>query len=68
MGKQSAHEKGVSHGMINSANNPTPEIVILDAMRDNPFKSEKSKKDFVDGVSEGVNTIGRIRTHKEVYG
>lgn len=65
--KKSAYNQGVNHGMVNSANNPTPETVILDAMTNNPFKSVQSRKDFVDGVSDGVNTIGRIRTHKEVY-
>jgi hypothetical protein len=66
--KKSAYEQGVLHGMVTAANNPTPETVILDSMRDNPFKSTQSREDFVKGVSEGVNRLARIRTHKEVYG
>ena len=66
--KKSAYDQGVNHGMVNAANNPTPETVILESMRNNPFKSVQSREDFVNGVSEGVNRLARIRTHKEVYG
>ncbi len=66
--KRSAYDHGVNHGMVNGANNPAPETVILESMRNNPFKSVQSKNDFIEGVSEGVNKLARIRTHKEIYG
>ncbi len=62
--------RGHQHGYTeaNAYENYDIEKVILDAMQDNPYQSDKNRKDYVDGVSEGVNLVGRIRTHKEVYG
>jgi hypothetical protein len=68
MPKKSAYLHGYQHGVSQDTGNPELETVILNSMRNNPFKSAQSREDYVKGVSEGVNTVGRIRTRKEVYG
>ena len=40
------------------------EDLIFIAMENNPYKSEKTKKAFFDGVSEWVNMLGRIENRQ----
>lgn len=41
-----------------------PEEFILEAMASNPYKSEKSRQAYIEGVSEWVNFVGRQRTRR----
>ena len=41
---------------------------IFYAMQQNPYKSEKARKDFIEGASESANFFSRRRTRKQIYG
>lgn len=41
--------------------------VIFEAMQSNPFKTEKARKEFENGVSDTVNRHARIRTRSAIY-
>lgn len=45
-----------------------PERVIFKAMRNNPYISNKARKDFVEGASSWVNQCHRLSNYKNIYG
>lgn len=41
-----------------------PEEFIFVAMANNPFKSEKARKGYIEGVSSWVNRAGELRNRR----
>ncbi len=59
-----AFDAGLSIARRNVINYERPEEFIFVAMENNPFKSEKSRKSYIEGVSSWVNTVGELRNRK----
>jgi hypothetical protein len=63
-----AYEKGSMFVSRRAANYENIEEVLFDAMKENPYKSAKSQKDFLEGATQRVNALARRRTSRQIYG
>lgn len=55
MKKWNAYKVGEQTAIQNVKLYESAEELIFDAMKSNPYKSEQSRKDYIEGVSSWVN-------------